>query len=68
MKGAKLGSGVFRFYEVILTNLAQVVSNGRFRNCYTVHTWDFFKGPSCTLQMKSVVVYICVIQNDDLLL
>lgn len=52
MRGAKLRSGVFRFYEVAPTNLAQVVSNGLFRKRYTVHMWDFFNGPSWALQTE----------------
>jgi len=52
MRGAELRPGVFRFSEVTLTNLAQVVSNGLFGKHYTVNVWDFFKGPSCTLQIE----------------
>lgn len=52
MRGAKLRSGVFRFCEVSLTNLAQLVSNDLFRKHYTVSMWESLKGPSCTLQME----------------
>lgn len=46
MRGAELGSGMFRFCDVTLANLAQIVSNGLFRKHCRVTVWDFLKVPA----------------------
>lgn len=46
MRGAELGSGTFRFCDVALTNVAQIVSNDLFRKHCTANVWDFLKVPA----------------------
>lgn len=68
MRGAELGSGIFRLSDITLTNLAQIVSNDLFRKHCPVKVCDFSEVPAVLYRWNCGWVCIPVIRNDDLLL
>lgn len=59
MRGAELGSGIFRLCDITLTNLAQIVSNDLFRKHCTLKVCDFLKVPAVLYRWNCGWVYTC---------